>query len=476
MQAAHDRQNSYADLKQRVRDVAYKLDLPEELSRVHNTFHVSNLKKCHADEPLAVPLDGLHFDDKLHFVEEPVEIMDREVKRLKQSQIPLIKVRWNSKRGLEFTREREDQFRKKYPHLFARTASTYHFIKEQVKNEVVELYFVRIEYQLVDIFTKALGRERLEFLINKLGMRIVLAHYQEGVQGEDFTEVPDDETTLTFLIDRGYKVPLHKHPSMFVDHMHQPWRTLAVFIYKCLFDKTTKQRQGKKITDTPKDPFEVLEESDLEPVKRQTGSKSTRGVVIQDPLSVPKQKLADKSLKLEEEESTRQVHATFEKIVTESELKSARRRPSGIAFRDTSSVSKKMSINLSQKLKGVQTLTPEEKLAADTIQALKASRQSNKSQPLAGGSSEGTGTKPRVLDEPTDFLTTSSEGANTKPRVPDEEKGTSAAKADVIIDWGSEEKSEYSEEENVDEEIVWESTDEDEEKKDDDDDDDANDD
>nr|GFC36894.1 putative reverse transcriptase domain-containing protein [Tanacetum cinerariifolium] len=90
----------------------------EELSRVHNTFHVSNLKKCYADEPLAVPLDGLHVDDKLHFVEEPVEIMDREVKRLKRSRIPLVKVRWNSKRGPEFTWERGDQFRKKYPHLF----------------------------------------------------------------------------------------------------------------------------------------------------------------------------------------------------------------------------------------------------------------------------------------------------------------------------------------------------------------------
>ncbi|GJU27919.1 putative reverse transcriptase domain-containing protein [Tanacetum coccineum] len=72
--------------------VAYKLELPQELSRVHNTFHVSNLKKCYADEPLTVPLDGLHIDDKLHFVEEPVEIMDREVKRLKQSRIPIIKV------------------------------------------------------------------------------------------------------------------------------------------------------------------------------------------------------------------------------------------------------------------------------------------------------------------------------------------------------------------------------------------------
>ncbi|GJV00236.1 putative reverse transcriptase domain-containing protein [Tanacetum coccineum] len=77
---------------EKVGEVAYKLELPEELSRVHNTFHVSNLKKCYADEPLAVPLDGLHFDDKLQFVEEPIEIMDREVKRLKQSRILLVKV------------------------------------------------------------------------------------------------------------------------------------------------------------------------------------------------------------------------------------------------------------------------------------------------------------------------------------------------------------------------------------------------
>ncbi|GJZ20998.1 putative reverse transcriptase domain-containing protein [Tanacetum coccineum] len=77
---------------EKVGSVAYKLELPEELSRVHNTFHVSNLKKCYADEPLAVLLDGLHFDDKLQFVEEPVEIMDREVKRLKRSRIPIIKV------------------------------------------------------------------------------------------------------------------------------------------------------------------------------------------------------------------------------------------------------------------------------------------------------------------------------------------------------------------------------------------------
>nr|GEW68823.1 putative reverse transcriptase domain-containing protein [Tanacetum cinerariifolium] len=75
----------------KVGTVTYKLELPQELSRVHNTFHVSNLKKCHADEPLAAPLDGLHFDDKLHFMEEPIEIVDQEVKQLKRIRIPSLR-------------------------------------------------------------------------------------------------------------------------------------------------------------------------------------------------------------------------------------------------------------------------------------------------------------------------------------------------------------------------------------------------
>nr|GEW40793.1 putative reverse transcriptase domain-containing protein [Tanacetum cinerariifolium] len=160
MQAAQDRQKNYADRKRKltefkIRDrvmlkvspwkgvvrfgkrgklnpryvrpfkvlakvgkVAYKLELPQELSRVHHTFHVSNLQKCYSDEPLVMPLEGVHIDDTLQFVEEPVEIMEREIKRLKRSRIPLVKVRWNSRRGLEFTWEREDSYKKKYPHLF----------------------------------------------------------------------------------------------------------------------------------------------------------------------------------------------------------------------------------------------------------------------------------------------------------------------------------------------------------------------
>ncbi|GJX26004.1 hypothetical protein Tco_0232300 [Tanacetum coccineum] len=166
MQAAQDRQKSYADQKRKpmefeigdrvmlkvspwkgvvrfgkrgklnpryvgpfkvlakVGKVAYRLELPQELSRVHHTFHVSNLKKCYADEPLVMPLEGIHVDDKLQFVEEPVEIMEREIKRLKRSRIPLVKVRWNSRRGPEFTWEREDSFKQKYPQLFTNRASS----------------------------------------------------------------------------------------------------------------------------------------------------------------------------------------------------------------------------------------------------------------------------------------------------------------------------------------------------------------
>ncbi|GJS36694.1 putative reverse transcriptase domain-containing protein [Tanacetum coccineum] len=166
MQAAQDRQKSYADRKRKpmefevgdrvmlkvspwkgvvrfgkrgklnpryvgpfkvlakVRKVAYRLELPQELSRVHHTFHVSNLKKCYADEPMVMPLEGIHVDDKLQYVEETIEIMEREIKRLKRSRIPLVKVRWNSRRGPEFTWEREDSFKQKYPQLFTNRASS----------------------------------------------------------------------------------------------------------------------------------------------------------------------------------------------------------------------------------------------------------------------------------------------------------------------------------------------------------------
>ncbi|GJU99246.1 hypothetical protein Tco_1328517 [Tanacetum coccineum] len=83
--------------------VAYRLELLGQLSRVHSTFHVSNVKKCLSKETLAIPLDEIQIDDKHHFIEEPVEIIDREVRRLKQSRILIVKVQWNSRIGPEFT-------------------------------------------------------------------------------------------------------------------------------------------------------------------------------------------------------------------------------------------------------------------------------------------------------------------------------------------------------------------------------------
>ncbi|GJV18956.1 putative reverse transcriptase domain-containing protein [Tanacetum coccineum] len=107
------------EIIKKVGPVAYRLDLHEELNGVHDTFHVSNLKKCLADPTLKVPLDEIRVDAKLNFAEEPVEILEREFKKLKRSRIAIIKVRWNSKRGLEFTWKREDQMKLKYPHLFS---------------------------------------------------------------------------------------------------------------------------------------------------------------------------------------------------------------------------------------------------------------------------------------------------------------------------------------------------------------------
>ncbi|KAD7478385.1 hypothetical protein E3N88_01521 [Mikania micrantha] len=106
------------EITQRIGPVAYRLRLPDELSGVHDVFHVSNLKRCLADESLIIPLEEIQVDEQLHFIEEPVEIMEREVKKLKRSRIPIVKVRWNSKRGPEFTWEREDNMKAKYPHLF----------------------------------------------------------------------------------------------------------------------------------------------------------------------------------------------------------------------------------------------------------------------------------------------------------------------------------------------------------------------
>nr|GEU79789.1 hypothetical protein [Tanacetum cinerariifolium] len=255
IQAACDRQKSYADLKRKlmefqIRDrvlekvgtVFYKLELPQELGGVHNTFYVSNSKTCHVDEPLAVLLDELHFDDKLHFVEELVEIMDWEVRQLKRSRIPLVKVpqdhdvssaipcflfmlfmlctvlypfterhaqpyffhvlirQWIYKVKLD---EYDDVMKNK-----ARLVAKGYRQKEGIDFEesfalVAQIKAIRIfianaaNYQLADIFAKALPRERFEFLLLRLGMKWIYK-----VKLDEYDDVIKNKARL---VAKGYR-------------------------------------------------------------------------------------------------------------------------------------------------------------------------------------------------------------------------------------------------------------------------------
>ncbi|GJT38613.1 retrovirus-related pol polyprotein from transposon TNT 1-94 [Tanacetum coccineum] len=322
----------------------------------------------------------------------------------------------------------------------------YHFIKEQVKNRVVELYFVRTEYQLADILTK--------------------------------TKNKSDGGTSS--------CPLCKHPSMYVDHMHQPWRTLAAIINKCLSGKAASNVRLRKSkidilwgmfyrenADYPKLIWEDFAfQIDYRQLKKGRRKNMPYPRISEDfqeyRLPIPETMLTErikqsetyqmfikystgliplKRAKVKGHKGRRpsillrqmltclknltpnlpENELAVEEIMIDSVLEPARRRPTGIAFIDTSSVTKKMSPDPSKKLKGVpveSTITP----------------------------------------------TTSSEGTGTEPGVLDEETITSEAISDVILDWGSEQESEYSKEGDDDENIEWVDTNEEEEKNDDDDD------
>ncbi|XP_076954475.1 uncharacterized protein LOC143628917 [Bidens hawaiensis] len=103
---------------ERIGPVAYYLELPDEMQGIHDMFHVSNLRKCLADETLAMPLKDVQVNEKLKFMEEPIQIEDSQTKFLKRKRLKLVKVIWNSQRGPEFTWELESEMKRKYPHLF----------------------------------------------------------------------------------------------------------------------------------------------------------------------------------------------------------------------------------------------------------------------------------------------------------------------------------------------------------------------
>ena len=105
----------------RVGKVAYRLDLPEELSQIHHTFHVSQLWKCILDEDAVVSLDDVQVDEHLNYVEQPMAILERKMKILRSKEIPLVKVQWQHRKGSEWTWDPESEMREHYPDLFAAT-------------------------------------------------------------------------------------------------------------------------------------------------------------------------------------------------------------------------------------------------------------------------------------------------------------------------------------------------------------------
>ncbi|GJZ16193.1 hypothetical protein Tco_0551870 [Tanacetum coccineum] len=273
------------------------------------------------------------------------------------------------------------------------------------------------------------------------------------VEGVKFTDVPDDDTTLAFLIKLGYKGPLYKHTNMFVDHMHQPRRTLAAIINKCLSGKITsndklydgivcrlkfvkisedyqeyrlsipetmlteeikqsesyqmfikystgqirpkksrgKGSQRKKTDDDSQETIDVSKESkpELEPVKRKTSCK--RRVKKKVTLS------ANDNIISDDPDTALKLGKSISQIEAE-EAEAAR------------------------QLKDVPSLTPEEQEAADIMPALKESKKTSKRQPGTKGSSEGTGTKPGVPDESTVVFATSSKGTEQESEHFEEDK------------------------------------------------------
>ncbi|GJT68708.1 hypothetical protein Tco_1020188 [Tanacetum coccineum] len=272
---------------------------------------------------------------------------------------------------------------------------------------------------------KVLGTNSYEFLLANKKCLVDAEVFQKildicpRVQGVDFVEVLDDETTLTFFINLGYKVPLHKYPSMQnVEYPELIWEDFAFQI---------DYRQLKKDRHTYEADVDVSEESDSEPARKRTRSRR----VIKKKVTIT----ADDNIILEpdvalelgkyislteaaKEEATRQVHATHARIVTV--LEPARRRPS-------------------------------EQLAADIMKALKESKKASRGQLGTRGSSEGNGVTPGVLDESTIVPATSSEVTGTKPGVLDQEKVT--FEDNVILDWGSKQESEYSDEDDDDDNV-----------------------
>ncbi|GJY31956.1 hypothetical protein Tco_0415451 [Tanacetum coccineum] len=265
------------------------------------------------------------------------------------------------------------------------------------------------------------------------------------VKGVDFADVPDDDTALTFLIDLGYKGPLNRHTN--IENVDYPELIREDFAYQIDYMKEKRSRRkdyqeyGLPIPDVmlTDETVDVSEESEpeLEPAKKKTASKGVvkkkvtlsadDNIISDDPDDALELAKSISQTKVEEAEAARKVHATHARIVTESvpefaKKKSGGRSPKSIVIQDTPT--------------------------ANIMQALKDSEKTSRRLPSIRGSNEGTSSKLGVPDESTVVSATSSEGTGAKPRVLDNDKDITKEK--VILNWGDKQDSEHFDDDNDD--------------------------
>nr|GEX16691.1 copia protein [Tanacetum cinerariifolium] len=334
--------------------------------------------------------------------------------------------------------------------LYIHSNACVYFVTQPVlSNQIRQFWYTIKKVQDTDPYEFLLANKKCT--INAEVFKTIL-NICPRVEGVDFNVVPDDKTTLTVLIDLGYKGPLNRHTNIFLDHMHPPSRTLAAIINKCLSRKTTsndklqksridilgKGSKGKKTTKESQETLDVFKESKPEPkpAKKKTSGKrrvkknvtlsADENIISDDPDAALELAKSISQTKAEEAKEARKVHATHARTVTKSVPESAKKKSSGrgsksVVIQDTLSALKSKPATSKTKLKGALSLTAQEQEAADIMQALK--------EIISATSSEGTGTKPGVLDEDKD---------NTEDK--------------VILEWGDEQDSEFSDNDNDDDE------------------------
>nr|GFA10179.1 hypothetical protein [Tanacetum cinerariifolium] len=309
-----------------------------------------------------------------------------------------------------------------------------------ISADVLEIFMQQLWYSI----KKVQGTDSYEFLlankkcvVNADVFRMIL-DICPRVKGVNFTDVPDDDTTLAFLIKQGYKGPLYKHTNMFVDHMHQPWRTLAAIINKCLFRKTAinnklhlayqidhrkEKRSSAKTCHFPdssrlkfvrigKDYQEYglfIHEIMLTKAIKQSESYQMFIKYSTSQIRPKKSRGKASQRKKTADDSQETIDVSKE---SEHEPEFVKRRLLSVVIQDTSSAPKSKSATSKTKLKGAPYLTPKEQDVADIMQTLKESKKTSKRHPGTGGSNKGTGTVPGVPNESTVVSATSTEGTD----------------------------------------------------------------